>query len=87
MKEWGLKGSSSDEDFIIHVRNNIPMESDDIILDRFDNHHIKWGWCSNNTGNKRKIKPQVQKINKKTEEKKEKENLSSLWVTVSRHMQ
>ena len=35
--KFGLKGNVNDEDFLIHVLNNLPNEYD-VILDGFENH-------------------------------------------------
>ena len=37
MNEFGQKRNVSDEDFMIHILNNLPKE-DDVILDGLENH-------------------------------------------------
>ena len=37
MSEFGLQGNITDEDFMIHVLNNLPKECDEI-LDVLENH-------------------------------------------------
>ena len=37
MTKFGQKGNISDEDFMIHILNNLPEEYD-VILDRLKNH-------------------------------------------------
>ena len=57
LKDFSLKGSISDEDYMIHVLNNLPKEYD-IILDGLENHLISNEDDSLSLG---KIEPQVLK--------------------------
>ena len=42
MKEFGQNGNVSDEDFMIHVLNNLPEEYD-VIFKRLENHLMATG--------------------------------------------
>ena len=75
MNEFGLKGSITDENFIIHVLNDLPKEHD-VILDGLDN-------CLTVSGDNaltievisKKLKPLVQKIKNKMKKKEKKKRL------------
>ena len=71
MNEFGLKGSISDEDFMIHVPNNLPKEYD-VILDGLENCIMASGhdalsmwfvknWIANMKKSKAKKKKKVKK--------------------------
>ena len=79
MNEFGQKGSVSDEDFMIHVMNNLPKEYD-VILDGLENHLTATGEnaldidliC-------KRLNHRYEKIKSKMEEKHEKEKALNVY--------
>ena len=72
MRNFGLKGNITDEDFMFHVLNNLPKEYD-MILDRLENH------LTSSRGDTwtievicKKLSYQYEKIKNKNEEKRQK---------------
>ena len=61
MTEFGQKGNVSDEDFMIHILNNLPKKYD-VILDGLENRLMatRDNQCLNNRFNLRKIESSVQ---------------------------
>ena len=73
MNEFGIKGDVSDEDFVIHVLNNLPREYD-VIFDGLENHLMMTRDDALTIDSIReKLNHKYEKIKNKKEEKIEKE--------------
>ena len=71
MKKFRLKGSITENDFMIHVLNNMPKDYD-VILDRLENHLTATGDDEMTIDFSQKIESTVQKIKIKKRKKSKK---------------
>ena len=73
MTEFGQKGNISDEDFMMHILNNLPKEQD-VILDGLENRLTTTGDNSLTIDSIRgRLNHRYEKIKSKKEEKNEKQ--------------